>query len=76
MDKDRLKEIVKGEYWQAALQVRNGGSSCCSNVDASNRFHPIAANLNFFERYLTLWVGLCMVTGILLGNGRQVWCRP
>ena len=68
MDKDRLKEIVKGEYWQAALQVRNGGSSCCSNVDASNRFHPIAANLNFFERYLTLWVGLCMVTGILLGQ--------
>ena len=24
--------------------------------------------LNFFERYLTLWVGLCMVTGILLGQ--------
>ncbi len=25
--------------------------------------------LNPFERYLTLWVGLCMVAGILLGKG-------
>jgi len=24
--------------------------------------------LNLFERYLTLWVGLCMVTGVLLGK--------
>ncbi len=24
--------------------------------------------LNFFERYLTLWVGLCMVAGVLLGQ--------
>ena len=25
--------------------------------------------LNLFERYLTLWVGLCMVAGLALGNG-------
>lgn len=25
--------------------------------------------LNVFERYLTLWVGLCMVVGVLLGQG-------
>ena len=24
--------------------------------------------LNFFERYLTLWVGLCMIAGVLLGK--------
>jgi ACR3 family arsenite transporter len=24
--------------------------------------------LNFFERYLTLWVGVCMVVGVLLGK--------
>ena len=24
--------------------------------------------LNVFERYLTIWVGLCMVTGIALGH--------
>ena len=24
--------------------------------------------LNVFERYLTLWVGLCMVAGVLLGQ--------
>lgn len=27
-----------------------------------------AKRLNFFERYLTLWVGLCMVAGVLLGR--------
>lgn len=26
------------------------------------------ASMNFFERYLTLWVGLCIVVGILLGQ--------
>jgi len=24
--------------------------------------------MGFFERYLTLWVGLCMVGGVLLGR--------
>lgn len=24
--------------------------------------------LNFFERYLTLWVGLCMLAGLALGR--------
>ena len=27
-----------------------------------------AKRLNLFERYLTLWVGLCMVAGVLLGK--------
>jgi len=25
--------------------------------------------LNVFERYLTVWVGLCMVAGLALGKG-------
>jgi ACR3 family arsenite transporter len=24
--------------------------------------------MNLFERYLTVWVGLCMVAGVLLGR--------
>lgn len=28
-----------------------------------------AASMNFFERYLTVWVALCIVAGILLGQG-------
>jgi len=28
-----------------------------------------AKRLNLFERYLTLWVALCMVAGVLLGKG-------
>ena len=29
---------------------------------------PTAKRLNLFERYLTVWVGLCMVAGVLLGK--------
>ncbi len=29
---------------------------------------PAMKRLNLFERYLTLWVGLCMVAGILIGQ--------
>jgi ACR3 family arsenite transporter len=29
---------------------------------------PVARRLAFFERYLTLWVFLCMVAGVLLGK--------
>ena len=27
---------------------------------------PTDKKLNLFERYLTVWVGLCMVAGVLL----------
>ena len=30
---------------------------------------PAAKQLNVFERFLTLWVGLCMVLGIVVGKG-------
>ena len=29
---------------------------------------PTDKNLNLFERYLTVWVGLCMVAGVMLGK--------
>jgi ACR3 family arsenite transporter len=29
---------------------------------------PEAKRLNLFERYLTIWVGLCMVVGVVLGK--------
>ncbi len=27
-----------------------------------------ASGISFFERYLTIWVAICMVTGVLIGN--------
>ncbi|MCC6992319.1 MAG: arsenical-resistance protein, partial [Acidobacteria bacterium] len=30
--------------------------------------HPPPKRLNVFERYLSVWVGLCMVAGIALGT--------
>ncbi len=34
----------------------------------SSEMLPTSKRLNFFERYLTLWVGICMVAGVLLGR--------
>ncbi len=33
MNKDQLKDLVKQEYRQAALQAKRGGSSCCGTTD-------------------------------------------
>ncbi len=44
-NKEKLKEIVKGEYAQAALQARNGGSSCCGTVPSGCGPDPITSNL-------------------------------
>jgi len=38
-----------------------------SSSSATNYCRP-AAKLNFFERYLSLWVVLCMIVGVLLGK--------
>jgi SAM-dependent methyltransferase len=40
-----IKEIVRGEYAQAALQAKRGGSSCCGDAGTRNRLDPITANL-------------------------------
>ncbi len=39
--------------------------SAALSVSANSRS---AANLNVFERYLSLWVALCMIVGVLLGK--------
>ena len=31
---------------------------------------------NLFERYLTVWVGLCIVGGIVLGKSLPIWPSP
>ncbi|MGH7231774.1 MAG: arsenite methyltransferase [Nitrospiraceae bacterium] len=36
MNPEQLKELVKAEYRQAALQARNGGSSCCGSAPTLN----------------------------------------
>jgi arsenite methyltransferase len=43
MNSQEIKQIVKAEYGQAALQVKRGGSSCCGSV--SERAAPITSNL-------------------------------
>jgi len=41
-----IKEVVKEKYGQAALRVKNGGSSCCGAAPASGRScDPITSNL-------------------------------
>ncbi len=35
---------------------------------ASDLLHPSPKRLNLFERYLSLWVALCMVAGIAIGK--------
>jgi len=39
-----IKELVRNEYGQAALQVKSGGSSCCGDKTAG-KFDPITSNL-------------------------------
>ena len=43
MNSQEIKECVKAEYGQAALQAKRGGSSCCGSV--SERAAPITSNL-------------------------------
>jgi SAM-dependent methyltransferase len=43
MNSQEIKETVKAEYGQAALQAKRGGSSCCGSV--SERAAPITSNL-------------------------------
>ncbi|TKS59263.1 MAG: arsenical-resistance protein [Nitrospira sp.] len=37
-------------------------------IDSTVQARQLEKRLNPFERYLTLWVGLCMVVGVLLGQ--------
>ncbi|MBM4134471.1 MAG: arsenite methyltransferase [Nitrospira sp.] len=39
-----IKELVKTEYGQAALQAKSGGSSCCGGK-TPDKFDPITSNL-------------------------------
>ncbi|HJR75754.1 MAG TPA: arsenite methyltransferase [Nitrospiraceae bacterium] len=45
MEPDKLREIVKGEYRQAASQIGSGGRSCCGTGSQESKFDPITTNL-------------------------------
>jgi arsenite methyltransferase len=46
MSTDNIREVVRQKYGQAALRVRNGGSSCCgSSPSAGGSCDPITSNL-------------------------------
>lgn len=47
------------------MSVKNAGESA-SPTDSASTVPP--KRLNLFERYLTLWVGLCMLAGVILGR--------
>lgn len=42
---ETIKEIVKGQYRQAALQVKSGGGSCCGTVLPADAIDPISSKL-------------------------------
>ena len=44
MNDHQLKSLIKGEYGQAALQAKRGGSSCCGTISGLN-VDPITSNL-------------------------------
>ena len=41
---------------------------CHHDASPSDAAVTAPKRLNIFERYLTLWVALCMVVGVLLGR--------
>jgi arsenite methyltransferase len=45
MSNANIKEAVKERYGKAALQVKNGGSSCCGSTSSSACADPITSNL-------------------------------
>jgi ACR3 family arsenite transporter len=38
------------------------------SAQQADKANPKAEGIGFFERYLTLWVGLCIIVGIVLGQ--------
>jgi SAM-dependent methyltransferase len=44
MDEQQLKNLIREEYGQAALQAKRGGSSCCGPISGLN-VDPITSNL-------------------------------
>jgi arsenite methyltransferase len=45
MTGNSVNEVVKERYGQAALRVKNGGSSCCGASPAGTSCDPITSNL-------------------------------
>jgi arsenite methyltransferase len=45
MSSANIKEVVKEKYGEAALRVKNGGSSCCGAASSIGSCDPITSNL-------------------------------
>src|SRR6185437_8715646 len=45
MNSANIKEVVKEKYGEAALRVKNGGSSCCGAASSIGSCDPITSNL-------------------------------
>ncbi|WP_447980510.1 arsenite methyltransferase [Candidatus Nitrospira bockiana] len=53
MDARELKDLIRNEYRQAALQAKRGGSSCCSSISGVN-VDPITSGLYRDDQRMTL----------------------
>ncbi len=49
-----------------------------SSQTATDIAVPVAEpkRLAFFDRYLTVWVFLCMVVGVVLSSTLLLWAKP
>ncbi len=45
MTDDRIKELVREKYGQAALRMTSGDTSCCDSVSSRGACDPVTSNL-------------------------------
>jgi len=75
MNRDNSSLSSQESYQPEQVLNNLGGSSDSSAQNRPTKTDAIATTcpadvkrLNLFERYLTVWVGLCMIAGVLLGK--------
>ncbi len=62
-----IREIVKGQYRQAALQVKHRGSSCCGTILPSDARDPITSHL-YAETETSILPAEAVVASLGCGN--------
>ena len=63
-----MSAFVRAEKPAYRLMKQQGSTNHGHRDDTVIQAAPHVKRLNPFERYLTVWVGLCMVAGVLLGK--------
>ena len=76
LDVERLASHADGKFMSAFIRadktslylMKHEGVPTMEIAMTGLQAAPTVKRLNLFERYLTVWVGLCMVAGVLLGK--------